>query len=99
MQGKVWEGTVFRGLGPGVSDAAGVFQEVLGRAGFGRTGPGCRRLASGSISRVSAGDLGMSGLFLSETEENGGGGRALRPGESSLSISLPFPQQGQTRQG
>lgn len=43
------------------------------------------RLASWSISRFPAGDLGMSGLFLSETEENGGGGRG-----TVLWRALPF---------
>lgn len=56
------------------------------------------RLASWSISRFPAGDLGMSGLFLSETEENGGGGRGTVLWRALPFCSSALPQQGQTRQ-
>lgn len=39
----------------------------------------------------------MSGLFLSKTEQTGGGGRSQCSGKPSLSPALPFPQQGQAR--
>lgn len=59
--------------------------------------PGCGRLASGSISRFSAGDLGMSGLFparLRRTEAEA----APRSPESPPFLHLcPFPGPGDAR--
>lgn len=95
MQGEFWARAELR-AGPGLG-AAGLFREALG-LGWEELA-GLQEAASGSISRFSAGDLGMSGLFLGKPEEQGGGGSG-----PALRRALPFfisalSPTGQTRQG
>lgn len=85
------------GEGPGGKGAQRLGLPPAGGPSRRPWGAGCRRLASGAISRFSAGDLGMSGLLPSETEEDGGGGGGLLSGQSSLSPPRPAPPRG--RQG